>query len=89
MNRVSDALAYSHHDIAHAVGEWSEMVDGGYIADLTAAQIAVLKDELLPTGRGASWSHAVSAQGRPAPGRQPPMPLDRRLTSSSHEGRAG
>ena len=54
MNRVSDALAYSHHDIAHAVGEWSEMVDGGYIAELTAAQIAVLEAEMLPAGRPVS-----------------------------------
>jgi hypothetical protein len=51
MNQVSDALAYSHHDIAHAVGERSEMVDGGYIAELTAAQVAVLERELLPAGR--------------------------------------
>ena len=54
MNRVSDALAYSHHDIAHAVGEWSEMVDGGYIAELTDAQIAVLQAHLLPTGSPVS-----------------------------------
>lgn len=53
MNEVSDALAYSPHDIAHAVGELSEMVDGGYIADLTATQIAVLEDALLPSGRVA------------------------------------
>jgi hypothetical protein len=54
MNRVSDVLAYSHHDIAHAVGETSEMVDGGYIAELTAAQIAVLEAHLLPAGRPVS-----------------------------------
>ena len=58
MNRVSDALAYSHHDIADAVGEWSEMVDGGYIAELTAAQVAVLESEMLPTGRPVSADNA-------------------------------
>lgn len=57
MSRVSDALAYSHHDVEHVVRETSEMVDGGYIAELTAAQIAVLEDALLPTGRAVPAGH--------------------------------
>ena len=54
MNRVSDAFAYFHYDIADAVCERSEMVDGGYIAELTEAQIAVLEAEMLPAGRPVS-----------------------------------
>jgi hypothetical protein len=51
VDRVSQALAYSHPDIAQAVGEDSEMVEGGYIADLTSKQMAVLATAYLPTGR--------------------------------------
>lgn len=58
MNVVSNAFAYSRHDIAHAVGEHSEMVDGGYVAELSAQQVVALADAGLPTGRLTSAEQA-------------------------------
>lgn len=53
MNQIGDALAYSNRALAHAVSESSEMVPGGYVADLTSEQIADLRRVRLPTGRSA------------------------------------
>jgi hypothetical protein len=48
MNRLSDHV--ERPDISRAAGEESEMVEGGYIADFTPAQMAYLKRADLPTG---------------------------------------
>jgi hypothetical protein len=51
MNRLSDLI--ERPDIANAVGEDSEMVEGGYIADLSPKQMAYLATRFLPTGEVA------------------------------------
>jgi hypothetical protein len=63
MSRLSDALAYQRPDIARAVGEDSEMVDGGYIADLSSSQVAYLAEQALPTGAPASREEESGHEG--------------------------
>lgn len=50
MNRVELFCAYVAADIARAVGEDSEMVDDGYIAELSPPQLEFLEAYGLPTG---------------------------------------
>jgi hypothetical protein len=51
MNQVADAT-FARPDIQRAVCEDSEMVDGGYLAELDSKQMAWLATRFLPTGRG-------------------------------------
>ena len=56
MTQVADALHFDQR-IARKIDTDSEMVDGGYIASLTPAEVARLAHAGLPTGRASSTQH--------------------------------